>query len=310
MNILGAHIDSPRLDVKQNPCTSRTGSSYSTRITTAALKLPVGGHAACAARRGRENRRRFGAGQHRRRRGRPGVLRDRPVAPSGPGADGEDGRQSGRGRGPRRARGQPSSAGCGREAAEDKPKDPAKAFVLQLLAEKYGIAEEDFLSAELEAVPAGRAPRGGSRPQHGHRLRAGRPRVRLHLARSSAGARGPGSQPPRRTAPHRARRQRGDRQRGRNRHGLAVLRERGRGDHGACRRRRAASPEARPGELAHALLRRVRRVRSGVRERLRDEEHRSFSDAASCSTNTPARVEKRQQRRFGRVRRRRAPRDG
>ena len=36
-------------------------------------------------------------------------------------------------------------------------KDPVKAFALQLLEERYGIAEEDFLSAELEAVPAGRA---------------------------------------------------------------------------------------------------------------------------------------------------------
>ena len=32
-----------------------------------------------------------------------------------------------------------------------------KAFALKLLADKYGIEEEDFLSAELEVVPAGRA---------------------------------------------------------------------------------------------------------------------------------------------------------
>lgn len=32
-----------------------------------------------------------------------------------------------------------------------------KAYVLALLSDKYGIAEEDFLSAELEVVPAGRA---------------------------------------------------------------------------------------------------------------------------------------------------------
>lgn len=47
---------------------------------------------------------------------------------------------------------------------DDKPayeklaeKEPVKAFALKLLAEKYGIVEEDFLSAEIEAVPAGRA---------------------------------------------------------------------------------------------------------------------------------------------------------
>ena len=32
-----------------------------------------------------------------------------------------------------------------------------KARVLSVLAQKYGVEEEDFLSAELEAVPAGRA---------------------------------------------------------------------------------------------------------------------------------------------------------
>ncbi len=36
-------------------------------------------------------------------------------------------------------------------------KEPVKAFALKLLEEKYGIAEEDFLSAEIEVVPAGRA---------------------------------------------------------------------------------------------------------------------------------------------------------
>ena len=36
-------------------------------------------------------------------------------------------------------------------------KEPVKAFMLQLLAEKYGMEEEDFLSSELEVVPAGRA---------------------------------------------------------------------------------------------------------------------------------------------------------
>ena len=39
----------------------------------------------------------------------------------------------------------------------DAPKDPVKARFLELLEEKYGIAEEDFLSAELEVVPAGPA---------------------------------------------------------------------------------------------------------------------------------------------------------
>lgn len=38
---------------------------------------------------------------------------------------------------------------------EGEEKDAVKANVLKLLKEKYGIEEEDFLSAEIEAVPAG-----------------------------------------------------------------------------------------------------------------------------------------------------------
>ncbi|WP_165043174.1 aminopeptidase [Adlercreutzia sp. ZJ138] len=40
---------------------------------------------------------------------------------------------------------------------EGSTKDPVKAYVLSLLQQKYDISEEDFLSAELEVVPAGRA---------------------------------------------------------------------------------------------------------------------------------------------------------
>ncbi|QGY41795.1 aminopeptidase [Pseudodesulfovibrio cashew] len=40
---------------------------------------------------------------------------------------------------------------------EDKAKDPVKLRMLELLNEKYGITEADFLSAEMQAVPAGPA---------------------------------------------------------------------------------------------------------------------------------------------------------
>ncbi len=40
-------------------------------------------------------------------------------------------------------------------------KDPVKALVLQTLKEDYGMEEEDFLSAELEVVPAGKAREAG-----------------------------------------------------------------------------------------------------------------------------------------------------
>ena len=40
---------------------------------------------------------------------------------------------------------------------DDKDKEPVKANVLKLLKEKYDIEEEDFISAEIEIVPAGEA---------------------------------------------------------------------------------------------------------------------------------------------------------
>ena len=46
---------------------------------------------------------------------------------------------------------------AGKAEGDKASKDPVKAYVLALLSDKYGIAEEDFLSAELEVVPAGRA---------------------------------------------------------------------------------------------------------------------------------------------------------
>ena len=59
----------------------------------------------------------------------------------------------------------PSISGTGETLADSVPtgdnksaeKDPVKAHVLAILKEKYGIEEEDFLSAELEVVPAGPA---------------------------------------------------------------------------------------------------------------------------------------------------------
>lgn len=40
---------------------------------------------------------------------------------------------------------------------DDKTKDKVKLHVLKILGDKYGITEEDFLSAEFEVVPAGKA---------------------------------------------------------------------------------------------------------------------------------------------------------
>ena len=54
-----------------------------------------------------------------------------------------------------------SAVGGAGEDADQKKKDPVKQGVLKILKENYGIEEEDFLSAELEVVPAGRAREAG-----------------------------------------------------------------------------------------------------------------------------------------------------
>ena len=45
----------------------------------------------------------------------------------------------------------------GGKPLKDEEKEPVKAQVLQILKDRYGIEEEDFISAEIEAVPAGKA---------------------------------------------------------------------------------------------------------------------------------------------------------
>ena len=49
----------------------------------------------------------------------------------------------------------PKASKSGKDA--DAPKDPIKTQLLELLHKKYGICEEDFITAELQAVPAGPA---------------------------------------------------------------------------------------------------------------------------------------------------------
>ena len=45
----------------------------------------------------------------------------------------------------------------GEDGTADEPKEPVKQLLLDILRETYGVEEEDFLSAEIEVVPAGPA---------------------------------------------------------------------------------------------------------------------------------------------------------
>ena len=175
-NILGAHIDSPRLDLKQNPFSESNGLAHLDTHYYGGIKnyqwvtLPLALHGVIAKTDGTVVEDAGDpvfcvtdllihlAGKQMGKKASEVVegedldilIGNRPLVIEKDEADGD------------------AAAGADPAATEadaaDRPvyeklaeKEPVKAFALKLLAEKYGIAEEDFLSAEIEAVPAGRA---------------------------------------------------------------------------------------------------------------------------------------------------------
>lgn len=167
MNILGAHIDSPRLDIKQNPLYETNDFALLDTHYYGGIKnyqwtaLPLALHGVVAKTDGAVVEVNIGddpadpvfcvtdllphlGSQQMDKKGSKVVegedldvlVGNRPLAAAG--ADEAD-------------------DGAGKAEGDKASKDPVKAYVLALLSDKYGIAEEDFLSAELEVVPAGRA---------------------------------------------------------------------------------------------------------------------------------------------------------
>ncbi len=76
---------------------------------------------------------------------------------------------------------------------KNEEKNAVTAGVLKILKETYDIEEEDFLSAELEIVPAGSARECRHRSQHDPGLRTGRPSMRLYIPVCDVGYRGAGA---------------------------------------------------------------------------------------------------------------------
>ena len=167
MNVLGAHIDSPRLDIKQNPLYETNDFALLDTHYYGGIKnyqwtaLPLALHGVVAKTDGEVVEVNIGddpadpvfcvtdllphlGSQQMDKKGSKVVegedldvlVGNRPLAATD--ADEAD-------------------DGAGKAEGDKASKDPVKAYVLALLADKYGIAEEDFLSAELEVVPAGRA---------------------------------------------------------------------------------------------------------------------------------------------------------
>ena len=154
MNILGAHIDSPRLDVKQNPLYEDTDLAYLVTHYYGGVKkyqwvaLPLAIHGVIAKKDGSVVNVTIGEDEND-----PVVyITDLLIHLAGKqlqkkAAEVIEGENLDILIGSR-----PLS-----ESTDEKKKEAVKSNVLRILKEKYDVEEEDFLSAELEIVPAGKA---------------------------------------------------------------------------------------------------------------------------------------------------------
>ncbi|WP_448775431.1 aminopeptidase [Blautia sp.] len=154
MNILGAHIDSPRLDVKQNPLYEDTDLAYLDTHYYGGVKkyqwvaLPLAIHGVIAKKDGSVVNVTIGEDEND-----PVVyITDLLIHLAGKqlqkkAAEVIEGENLDILIGSR-----PLS-----ESTDEKKKEAVKSNVLRILKEKYDVEEEDFLSAELEIVPVGKA---------------------------------------------------------------------------------------------------------------------------------------------------------
>lgn len=163
MNILGAHIDSPRIDLKQNPLYEDTGLALFDTHYYGGIKkyqwvtLPLALHGVVALKNGEVVDIVIGekdtdpvvgisdllihlAADQMEKKGKvvvEGEALDILVG-SMPLKDDKVSEKKGKDQ-------------------KKEIKEKVKANILRILKEKYGIEEEDFISAEIEAVPAGKA---------------------------------------------------------------------------------------------------------------------------------------------------------
>ncbi|MFA9379366.1 MAG: aminopeptidase [Lachnotalea sp.] len=150
MNILGAHIDSPRLDLKQNPIYEDSElAMFKTHYYGGIKKyqwvtLPLALHGVVVKKDGTVVEIVVGEAETD-----PVVgVSDLLVHLS---ADQMDKKAS------KVIEGENLNILVGSIPLQGEEKDAVKANILKLLKDKYDIEEEDFVSAEIEAVPAGRA---------------------------------------------------------------------------------------------------------------------------------------------------------
>ena len=159
MNILGAHIDSPRIDVKQNPLYEDTGLAYLDTHYYGGIKkyqwvaMPLALHGVIVRKDGVRV---------------PVIVGEDPGDPVFCISDllPHLAQEQMEKKAAKIIEGEALNLLIGGRPASDseeegdnskKKKESVKENILALLKEKYGVEEEDFLSAELEIVPAGQA---------------------------------------------------------------------------------------------------------------------------------------------------------
>ena len=150
LRILGAHIDSPRLDLKESPIYEKGGFAYGNTHYYGGVKkyqwttIPLALVGVVCKKDGTVVDINIGDKADDPIVGITDLLihlsADQMAKPLAKAIEGEN-----------------LDITLGNMPLNDKIKNPVKANVLKLLNKKYGIEEEDFVSAEIEVVPAGPA---------------------------------------------------------------------------------------------------------------------------------------------------------
>ncbi|CCX86825.1 m18 family aminopeptidase [Clostridium sp. CAG:590] len=154
LNILGAHIDSPRMDVKQNPLYEDTDLAYLDTHYYGGIKkyqwvtLPLAIHGVVAKKNGEVVDIVIGEEET----DPIFCVTDLLIHLAGEQMDKKAAKV---------VEGEQLDILVGSRPLAKEEKEPVKKMVLSILKKKYDIEEEDFLSAELEIVPAGKAREAG-----------------------------------------------------------------------------------------------------------------------------------------------------
>ena len=150
MNILGAHVDSPRIDVKQNPLYESGELSYLDTHYYGGVKkyqwvtIPLAIHGVVVKRDGTKIEIVIGEDE----KDPVFVITDLLIHLAQEQLETIAAKV---------IEGEKLDLLIGNKPLKGEEKEAVKANVLKLLKEKYDIEEEDFVSAELEIVPAGKA---------------------------------------------------------------------------------------------------------------------------------------------------------